>query len=94
MFGNQVPAGAGNFSLHHCVHTGSGTHTAPIQWVPGALFLVVKWPGYEANHLSPSSAKVKSAWSYTSTPQICLHGMVLKAQGQVLSVVLGEELQI
>jgi len=55
---------------------------------------VVKWPGYEANHLSPSSAKVKSAWSYTSTPQICLHGMVLKAQGQVLSVVLGEELQI
>jgi hypothetical protein len=24
----RFPVGAGNFSLHHCVHTGSGTHPA------------------------------------------------------------------
>jgi len=75
MFGNQVPAGAGNFSLHHCVHTGSGTHTAPIQWVPGALFLVVKWPGCEADYSPPSSTE--NVWSYSSTSPICLHGVVL-----------------
>jgi hypothetical protein len=24
--GVRVPAGAGNFSLHHCIQTGSGAH--------------------------------------------------------------------
>jgi hypothetical protein len=24
----RFPAGAGNFSLHHCVHNGSGAHPA------------------------------------------------------------------
>jgi hypothetical protein len=41
----------------------------PIQWVPGALSLGVKLPGREADHSPPSSAEVKNAWSYTSTPQ-------------------------
>jgi hypothetical protein len=27
-WGVRVPAGAGNFSLHHCVQTGSGAHPA------------------------------------------------------------------
>jgi hypothetical protein len=39
----------------------------------------------EADHSPTSSAKVKSAWSYTSTPPIRLHGVVLslkKAQEQ------------
>jgi hypothetical protein len=40
-----------------------------IQWVPGALSLGVKRPGCEADHSPPSSAEVKNAWSYTSTPQ-------------------------
>jgi hypothetical protein len=35
----------------------------------------VKRPGHEANHSSPSSAKVKNEWSYTSTPSVCLHGV-------------------
>jgi hypothetical protein len=57
----------------------------PIQWIPGALSLGVKWPGCEADHSPPSSSKVKNVWSYTSTPAVHLHGMVLsyeKAQGQ------------
>jgi hypothetical protein len=29
----------------------------------------VKWPGSEADHSPPSSAEVKNAWIYTSTPQ-------------------------
>jgi len=37
--------------------------------LPGALFLGVKRPGHEADHSPPSSAEVKNAWSYTSTPQ-------------------------
>jgi hypothetical protein len=45
-------------------------HTQPpIQWVPGALSLGVKRPGREADHSSPSSAEIKNAWSYISTPQ-------------------------
>jgi hypothetical protein len=37
--------------------------------VPGTLPLGVKRPGREADHSPPSSAKVKNAWSYTSTPK-------------------------
>jgi len=33
------------------------------------LSLGIKRPGREASHSSPSSAEVKNAWSYTSTPQ-------------------------
>jgi len=49
----------------------------PIQWVPGALFPGVKRPGHEADHSPPPSAKVKNAWSYTSTPTVRFHGIVL-----------------
>jgi hypothetical protein len=31
----------------------------------------------EADNSPPSSAEVKNAWSYNSTPPICLHGVVL-----------------
>jgi hypothetical protein len=34
-------------------------------------------PGREANHSPLSSAEVKNAWSYTCTPPIRLHGVVL-----------------
>jgi hypothetical protein len=40
----------------------------PIQRVPGALFPGIKRPGREADHSPPSSADVKNAWNYTSTP--------------------------
>jgi hypothetical protein len=49
----------------------------PIQWEPEALSLWVKWPGHEIDHSPPSGAKVKNAGSYTLTPSICLHGVVL-----------------
>jgi len=46
-----------------------GPTPPPIQWVTEALSLGVKRPGSEADHSPPSSAKVKNAWTYTSTPQ-------------------------
>jgi hypothetical protein len=49
----------------------------PIQWVPGAFSLGIKRPGCEADHSPPSSAEVKNTWSYTSTPPVHLHGLVL-----------------
>jgi hypothetical protein len=45
-----------------------GPTQPPIKWVPGALSLGVKRPGREADHSPPSSAEVKNAWNYTSTP--------------------------
>jgi hypothetical protein len=45
-----------------------GPTQPPVQWV--------KWAEHEADHSSPSSAEV-NAWKYTSTPPVCLHGMVL-----------------
>jgi hypothetical protein len=48
-----------------------------IQWVTGALSLVVKRPGREADYQPPSSAEVKNAWNYTSSPPVHLNGVVL-----------------
>jgi hypothetical protein len=43
-----------------------------MQWVPGSLSFGVKRPGRESDRSSPSSAEVKNAYSYTSTPLIRL----------------------
>jgi len=45
-----------------------GPTQPPIQWVTGTLSLGVKRPGREGDHSPPSSAEIKNAWSYTSTP--------------------------
>jgi hypothetical protein len=58
--------------------TALGPTQPPIQWVPEALDLGVKRPGREAVHSPTASTKVKNAWSYTSTPSIRLHGVVLR----------------
>jgi hypothetical protein len=54
-----------------------GPTQPPIQWVPGALSLGVKSQGREADHSPTPSAEFKNAWSYTFTPTIRLHGVVL-----------------
>jgi hypothetical protein len=61
-----------------------GPTQPPIQWIPGALSLGVKRPGREADHSSQSSAEVKNAWRYTSTPQYAIMAWCsVKAQGQL-----------
>jgi hypothetical protein len=74
----RVPARSGNFSLYHRIKIGSvGPTQLPIEWVPETLSLGIKWPARETNHSPPPSAEVKNAWSYTSTPPMRLHSMVL-----------------
>jgi hypothetical protein len=62
----------------------------PIQWIPGAPALEVKRPGRESDHAPPSSAEVKNAWSYTSTPPIRLHGVVLSSAQRQLYLYIYE----
>jgi hypothetical protein len=68
--------GIGIFLLTTASRTALGPTQPPIQWVPGSLSLEVKRSGREADHSPPSSAEVKNAWSYTSTPPIRLHGVM------------------
>jgi hypothetical protein len=80
----RFPVGAGNFSLHHRIQNSSRAHPASYPTGTRALSLGVKRPGHEADHSLPSSAEVKNAWSYTSTPPIRLHDVVLsQTQGQL-----------
>jgi hypothetical protein len=46
-------------------------------YLPGAVSVVLKRPGHEVDHSHPSSTEVKNLWSYTSTPKIHLHDVVL-----------------
>jgi hypothetical protein len=47
-----------------------------IQWIPRTLLPRVKRREREADHSPPSSAEVKTAWRYISTP-VRLHSVVL-----------------
>jgi hypothetical protein len=64
----RFPAGAGNFSFHHRVQNGSGAYPATYPMGTRGSFPGVKQPWCEADHSPLSSAEVKNAWSYTSTP--------------------------
>jgi hypothetical protein len=58
--------------LRHRVHSNQlwGPIQPPIQRIPGE-----KRPGREADQSPPSSAMVKNAWDYTSTPQYLFMGL-------------------
>jgi hypothetical protein len=71
------PAEAGNFLFTTSSRPALGPTHTPIQWISGTLSLGVKHPGCEADHSTPSSAKVKNAWSSTSNRPIRLHSVVL-----------------
>jgi hypothetical protein len=45
--------------------------------VPRALSPEIKRPRLEADDSPPSTANVKDAWNYTSTPRIRLHDVML-----------------
>jgi hypothetical protein len=65
--GVRFPAVVGNFFPHR-VQTSSGPHTASYQMGTEGSFPGVKWPGYEADHSSPSRPEVKNAWSIPPLP--------------------------
>jgi len=79
------------YSLCHCIQTSSRVYSNsyPLGTREWGIIPEVKWPACEADQSSLSSAKVKKACGYTSTPQyvfmvwclmkqeICVHGMEL-----------------
>jgi hypothetical protein len=67
----RFPAGAGNFSLHR-VQNGSGA--PPASYPMGTRGFLPGGKAITHFHLVPRS---KNEWSYTSTPPIRLHGVVL-----------------
>jgi hypothetical protein len=54
-----------------------GPAQPPIRWVPGALSLGVKRPGVKLTTHLLLAPRSKNEWSYTATPPIRLHGVVL-----------------
>jgi hypothetical protein len=78
----RFSAGAGDFSLHHRVQNGSGAHPPSYSMGTRGSFVGVKWPGREADHSPHLVPRSKNAWSYTSTPPIRLHGVVLCLEKQ------------
>jgi hypothetical protein len=57
--GFDFQRGAGNFSPHHRVQNGSGSHPASYPMGKSALSLGVKRPGRKSDHSPPCSAEVK-----------------------------------
>jgi hypothetical protein len=54
-----------------------------------------KQPGREADHSHASSAEVKNAWSYISTPPTRFHGVVLiRSTGATLPFTLSQSLGV
>jgi hypothetical protein len=64
-----------NFSSRDVHQTALWPIQSPIQWVPR-----VKRPGREVDHSPLSIAEAKNELSYTSTPPIRLHGVVLSVK--------------
>jgi hypothetical protein len=75
--GFESRQGLGIFLFTTMLRSTLGPIKPPIQWLPGALSLGVKWPEYEADHSPPAIAEVKIAWSYTTALLVRLHGVVL-----------------
>jgi hypothetical protein len=55
----RFPTGTGNFSLHHRVQNGSGSHPASYPMGTRGLSLGVKRPEREADHSPTSITEVK-----------------------------------
>jgi hypothetical protein len=77
MIGVRFSVKAGNFSLRHCVQTGSGAHPVSYPVSTGGSFPGVKRSGCEAGHSSPSTAEVKECVELYLRSSIRLHGVVL-----------------
>jgi hypothetical protein len=69
--------GLGIFLFATMSRLAQGPTHSPVQWVLGFLSVRIKWLECEGDHSPPSSTEVMNLWSYTSTPPISFHGMVL-----------------
>jgi hypothetical protein len=73
-----------------------GPTQPPIQWVPGALSLGLKWPVHKADHSSPSSAEVKECVElYLHSPKYAIIAWCsVKSTGMTLPLPLPGDRQI
>jgi hypothetical protein len=75
----SIPAGAAEFlSLSPHPDLLWGPPTCLYSAYHGDLSPGVKRPGHEVDHSPSPSAEIKNAWSYTLTPPIRLHCVVLR----------------
>jgi hypothetical protein len=77
ILGFDSQRGLGIFLFTTASRTAMGPTQPPIQWVPGALFLGVKWPGREADHSLLSSAEVKEWVELDLHSPIRIHSVAL-----------------
>jgi hypothetical protein len=84
----------GFFSLRRRVQTGSGNRPASYPMGTRGSYAGIKWPGREADHSSPSSAEVKNAWSYTSTPHTSSWCGALSSTGTTLLYLLTYDAEV
>jgi hypothetical protein len=80
MTGVQFPARAmmGLFVFTITSRPALGPTQSASQCLPGNITPEINLPVYAADYSHPSSTKVKNAWSYTSTPPVSRHGVVLR----------------
>jgi hypothetical protein len=76
----RFSAGLGVFLFTTASRPALGPTQLLIQCAPGVLSLGVTRLGREANNSTASSAEVKDAWRYTSTPPVRLNGMVIRRE--------------
>jgi hypothetical protein len=72
------------YSLRHRVQTGCVAHAASYRMSTRGSCVGRKEAWVQTRHSAPSSTEINNVWSYTSTPPIRLHGVVLsQVQGQL-----------
>jgi hypothetical protein len=76
-----ISLGLGIFLFTTTTRPALGPTQPPIQWVTGSISLGLNRPGSEADYSTPSSAEIKNAWSYTSTPQYVFMAWCLVKHG-------------
>jgi hypothetical protein len=68
MIGVRLPAGAGNYPLHHRIQTGSGAHPASFPIGSGSSFPGGKTAGAWSSPLTSTYCRGQRKYSYNSTP--------------------------
>jgi hypothetical protein len=85
----RISVEAGAFLFASASRSALGPTQPPTQGIKGTLKPGVRRPGREAVQSPPSSAEVKKAWRYSSTPQslrgVVLNYAIMRLNGLVLS---------
>jgi hypothetical protein len=84
----QFLAGGKELPLLQSMQTGSLVNIAFNSMVTGSSFPMVKYPGHEGDHLSPSSVRVKNEWNYMPLSHVFMTTGLRKQRNNVLGAQL------